>query len=160
MQDPDVLNEATEASSAGVDEGSQPIFGSTLRQALNVSSEEVQLNTVTNLPRRTDLKIAFAFDYMRVKVKDIASLERFVPALRELYKDDEVKLIEERRRSSLADGGPSKDLSNTDNKKEKGGISNRNSKSSGKRQAPTGDEGAESNAAQQKSQNRAAGIGS
>jgi len=34
---------------------------------------------------RRDLKVGVAFDYMRVKVKDIALLERFTPALLRLY---------------------------------------------------------------------------
>lgn len=36
-----------------------------------------------------DMKIGVAFDYMRVKVGDIMHLEKFTPALRELYKDAE-----------------------------------------------------------------------
>lgn len=38
----------------------------------------------TNTPQN-DIKIAVAFDYMRVRVKDIAHLEKFTPALQELY---------------------------------------------------------------------------
>lgn len=34
-----------------------------------------------------DMKIGVAFDYMRVKVGDIMHLEKFTPALRELYKE-------------------------------------------------------------------------
>lgn len=34
-----------------------------------------------------DMKIGVAFDYMRVKVCDIMHLEKFTPALQELYKD-------------------------------------------------------------------------
>ena len=36
-----------------------------------------------------DMKIGVAFDYMSVKVKDIMLLEKFTPALRELYKERE-----------------------------------------------------------------------
>lgn len=36
-----------------------------------------------------DMKIGVAFDYMRVKVGDIMHLEKFTPAMRELYKDAE-----------------------------------------------------------------------
>lgn len=47
----------------------------------------------TPRPQLSDMKIAVAFDYMRVKVGEIMHLEKFTPALRELYKetDDEVR---------------------------------------------------------------------
>ena len=40
-----------------------------------------------------DMKVGVAFEYMRVKVGDIIDLEKFTPALQELYKDnvDEAK---------------------------------------------------------------------
>ena len=38
-------------------------------------------------PQLNDMKIGVAFDYMRVKVRDIMHLEKFTPALQELYKD-------------------------------------------------------------------------
>ena len=52
------------------------------------------LNAMTKLsepstPSTNDLKIGVAFDYMRVKVGDIIHLEKFTPALRELYKEAE-----------------------------------------------------------------------
>ena len=158
MQDPDVPIES-EAPSAQANESHRP-SRSTSRQSLSASSEKVNLNSLANLSRQADLKIAFAFDYMRVKVKDIGSLEKFVPALRELYKDAEVKPLEERRRSSLADAGSSTDPSNIANKKEKGRKGDRDSKSGGKRQAATDDEDPESHAAYQKRADRKAGIGS
>ena len=37
---------------------------------------------------RKDMKIGIAFDYMRVKVKDIELLEKFNPLMRELYKNE------------------------------------------------------------------------
>lgn len=44
-------------------------------------------------PQPNDMKIGVAFDHMRVKVSDIMHLEKFTPALRELYKEvvDEAK---------------------------------------------------------------------
>lgn len=47
----------------------------------------------TPRPQLNDMKIGVAFDYMRVKVSDIMHLEKFTPALRELYKEtvDEAK---------------------------------------------------------------------
>lgn len=47
----------------------------------------------TPRPQLNDMKIGVAFDYMRVKVGEIIHLERFTPALRELYKEtvDEAK---------------------------------------------------------------------
>ncbi|KAG8528915.1 uncharacterized protein KY384_006604 [Bacidia gigantensis] len=38
-------------------------------------------------PTNRDIKVGIAFDYMRVKVKDIMSLEKFNPAMRELYRE-------------------------------------------------------------------------
>jgi len=40
-------------------------------------------------PTPLDMKIGVAFDYMRVKVGDIIHLEKFNPAMRELYKEAE-----------------------------------------------------------------------
>lgn len=40
-------------------------------------------------PQITDMKIGVAFDYMRVRVGDIMHLEKFNPAMRELYKEAE-----------------------------------------------------------------------
>ena len=37
----------------------------------------------------TDMKVGVAFDYMRVRVGDIAALERFTPALLKLYEEEE-----------------------------------------------------------------------
>ena len=39
----------------------------------------------------TDMKVGVAFDYMSVKVKDIMLLEKFTPALRELYREKEME---------------------------------------------------------------------
>ena len=41
----------------------------------------------TPRPQLNDMKIGVAFDYMRVKVGDIMHLEKFTPALQEMYKD-------------------------------------------------------------------------
>jgi len=43
------------------------------------------------------MKVALAFDMMKVKVGDIGRFEKFIPALRELYKDeaDEEEPVEE-----------------------------------------------------------------
>ncbi|KAI9721799.1 MAG: hypothetical protein M1812_002134 [Candelaria pacifica] len=45
---------------------------------------------VVNLenPAKTDLAVAVAFDYMRVRVGEIANLQRFTPALLELFKEN------------------------------------------------------------------------
>ncbi|KAG8623523.1 hypothetical protein KVT40_008499 [Elsinoe batatas] len=45
-----------------------------------------------------DMKVCIAFDYMRVKVGDIAKMEKYVPALLALYEGDERKRTEERAR--------------------------------------------------------------
>lgn len=49
-------------------------------------------------PAPLDMKIGVAFDYMRVKVGDIIHLEKFNPAMRELYK--EVKEDEKARKAA------------------------------------------------------------
>ncbi|KAF2221627.1 hypothetical protein BDZ85DRAFT_201711 [Elsinoe ampelina] len=45
-----------------------------------------------------DMKVCIAFDYMRVKVGDIAKMEKYVPALLALYEGEERKRAEERTR--------------------------------------------------------------
>ena len=48
-----------------------------------------------------DMKIGVAFDYMRVKVRDIACLEKFTPALRKLY-EHALKEEEEKEKKKKA----------------------------------------------------------
>ena len=55
---------------------------------LDPEQEKMQSETLKPPPAH-DMKIGVAFDYMRVKVKDIIHLEKFTPALRELYKEEE-----------------------------------------------------------------------
>lgn len=59
-------------------------------------SEDVSMGTIDTdsvpLKPSNDMKIGVAFDYMRVKVKDIALLEKFTPAMRELYKEKEEEI--------------------------------------------------------------------
>ena len=130
MHDPDVPVQA-EASSIGANQDHQPLSPTPQQPTIEYSNNG-RLTIPSKLPRDRDTKIAFAFDYMRVKVKDIGSLEKFVPALRELYKEEEVKPIDELRRTSLADSGPPSSLSNARTaKKEKGGDRNESSKGSG-----------------------------
>lgn len=62
-------------------------MGKTFDDAVK-SAERVSGSRSTTSPRN-DIKIAVAFDYMRVRVKDIAHLERFTPALQELYAIEE-----------------------------------------------------------------------
>lgn len=45
-----------------------------------------------------DMKVCVAFDYMRVKVGDIAKMERYVPALLALYEGEEKRRDEEKKR--------------------------------------------------------------
>ena len=45
-------------------------------------------------PSMNYMKIGVAFDYMRIKVGDIIHLEKFTPALRELYKEAEKEELE------------------------------------------------------------------
>lgn len=41
-------------------------------------------------PKAKDMKVAVAFDYMRVRVGDIAQMEHFTPALLKLYEQEEM----------------------------------------------------------------------
>lgn len=55
----------------------------------NKDPVETTASNTNSIPQSQfdDMKIGVAFDYMRVKVKDIIHLEKFTPALNELYKD-------------------------------------------------------------------------
>ena len=152
VQDLDAASQ-TETSAAIAHEAQQ----ATNSRLYETHNEFPKLDT---LPRWKDLKIAFAFDYMKVKVKDIASLERFVPALRELYKAYEVKPLEERTKTPFTDGGVPPESSNVNNnKQEKGDNGNGFLKNGAKRQAAPNAEDAKSMAAYQKRENKRAGIG-
>ncbi len=59
-----------------------------------------------------DLKVAVAFDYMRVLVKDIAHLEKFTPALRELYREEEATAIARKAGASAAFADKESDTGN------------------------------------------------
>ena len=68
-----------------VNESVQPSSSTT-----NAPSETIASNiNPTPRPLLSDMRIGVAFDGMRVKVSDIMHLERFTPALVELYKDRE-----------------------------------------------------------------------
>ena len=74
---------------------------------------------------KTDMKVGVAFDYMKVKVKDIALLERFTPALVSLYAQDDVKddigtaSVDEKQKE--ADSGVEKSVDEKKNQKVGGG---------------------------------------
>ncbi|KAL2038876.1 hypothetical protein N7G274_008398 [Stereocaulon virgatum] len=53
------------------------------------TSTFVSLTNPPPKPQPIDMKVGVAFDYMRVRVRDIIHLETFNPALRELYKQEE-----------------------------------------------------------------------
>ena len=78
------------------------------------SSGMVEIRKVGSLKQkpRTDMKVGVAFDYMRVKVKDIAILERFTPALLKLYDrpelDDNVGKVRAREKEKEETGGSGK----------------------------------------------------
>ena len=82
---------------------------------------------------KTDMKVGVAFDYMKVKVKDIALLERFTPALVKLYAEDEVEddaataSVDEKQKE--ADGAVEKSVDQKKNKKIGGGRMGRVKKS-------------------------------
>ncbi|KAL9130559.1 MAG: hypothetical protein Q9217_001272 [Psora testacea] len=58
-------------------------------------------------PANTGMKVGVAFDYMRIKVKELAHLERYTPALRELYREkDEEPSPKQANRTSSRTGSP------------------------------------------------------
>ncbi|KAL6720519.1 hypothetical protein ACLMJK_002443 [Lecanora helva] len=63
--------------------------GMPLSKLTATSSRFTSLESMADLiqPQPTSMKLVIAFDYMRVKVGDIVHLERFTPAIRELYKE-------------------------------------------------------------------------
>ena len=71
--------------------GSQPHIGAPSLPSASPTDTLAQIIASninpTPRPQLNDMKIGVAFDYMRVKVGDIMHLERFTPALRELYKE-------------------------------------------------------------------------
>lgn len=57
------------------------------------------------LSAEKDMKVCVAFDYMRVRVGDIAQMEKFVPALLALYDDPDVETSEKQRGKQRGNGG-------------------------------------------------------
>ena len=132
IQEPDLSNEAG-TTSAAVPEPSQ-LDGPNIQQSPSEDVVKVDLGLAVS-HQDNDMKIAVAFDYMHVKVKDIASLEKFTPALRELYKADEVRPVDDRTRNFHVDGGQSGTLHRVNSKNIKGGIGYKSSGNGSKRQA-------------------------
>ncbi|GAB7341686.1 hypothetical protein MBLNU457_g0030t1 [Dothideomycetes sp. NU457] len=54
--------------------------------------------TTVKLKAGTDMKVCVAFDYMRVKVGEIAQMEKFTPALLELFADEERRKAAEKEK--------------------------------------------------------------
>ena len=70
---------------------SDEIFSAKPAQSTDVNPVQPNITKYdpVNPAVRAGMKIGVAFDYMRVKVKDIALLEKFTPALIKLYDHDE-----------------------------------------------------------------------
>ena len=71
-------------------QGSQQTSAPMLPSSCPANTPAQTLTSNDNLnsrPQLNDMKIGVAFDYMRVKVRDIIHLEKFTPALQEMYKD-------------------------------------------------------------------------
>ncbi|MCJ1311563.1 hypothetical protein MMC25_005236 [Agyrium rufum] len=71
------------------------------RSRSSLRSAPSQTPILPTIPLRSsqDVKIGVAFDYMRVKVKDIMLLERFTPALTKLYSLQETEKDERKKRN-------------------------------------------------------------
>lgn len=52
------------------------------------SPKIIKVHSFGSKSQTNDMKVGVAFDYMRVKVRDIALLEKFAPALLKLYETD------------------------------------------------------------------------
>lgn len=78
--------------------------------------QEATKHTTIKLKRGTEMKVCVAFDLMRVKVGEIAQLEKMTPTLIELFAE------EEKVEGKEQDGKPQKAV----NKKQKAGKSKRN----------------------------------
>ena len=66
-----------------------------------------------------DMKVGVAFDYMRVKVKDMAVLERFTPVLLKLYEDEHDKLVRKNDKRSSSEEVDASTENSTVEKEEK-----------------------------------------
>lgn len=75
-----------------------------------------------------DVKVGVAFDYMCVKVKDIELLEKFTPAMRELYKEREPRPEDNGKNNTAAQAAEEKEAA-------KRGFAERQKKDSRKQQA-------------------------
>ena len=92
----DILGALDESTSQALTEPQPPKQSSAHTAAPELPSESTPITLAqiiasninpTPRPQLNDMKIGVAFDYMRVKVGDIIHLEKFTPALRELYKE-------------------------------------------------------------------------
>ncbi|KAJ9628788.1 hypothetical protein H2203_002691 [Taxawa tesnikishii (nom. ined.)] len=104
---------ATAASSAG-----PPATASDNYRPL-LPAEASSAATTVKLMSGTDMKVCVAFDYMRVKVGEIAQLEKFTPALLKLFAAEEKDVEAD---AAAAGGGNAKNKE----KKQKPGKSKRN----------------------------------
>ena len=64
----------------------------------DVGGELGPAKTTIKLKAGSDMKVCVAFDYMRVKVGEIAQMEKFTPALLELFADEERKKAAEKEK--------------------------------------------------------------
>ena len=94
------------------------------------TSTDPTTNTNTSNPA-SEMIVGVAFDYMRVKVKDIIHLERFNGAMRELYKDAEAEEQKAKEKVAAKDafsGGPVGCKNGNHGGIEKGGKGEKNGK--------------------------------
>lgn len=75
-------NDASLEEILGAPTTRSPVSKST--SAASTTTQKVDLGSIHN----RDMKVGVCFDYMRVKVKDIALLEKFTPVLLKLYEDE------------------------------------------------------------------------
>jgi ribonuclease Z len=64
-------------------------------QQYNLPDKVEKVPTAVNFKLKSDMKVCVAFDYMRVKVGEIAEMQHFTPALLKLFAEEERRKEEE-----------------------------------------------------------------
>ena len=104
-----LIDAATDDPEAAVDDGAEaPMTDSA--QAASGTAGPIQpdeaKHTTIKLKRGTDMKVCVAFDLMRIKVGDIAQMEKLTPALVRLFATEEKEEVKPQQTSESVRGEP------------------------------------------------------
>ena len=102
-----LIDAATDDPEAAVDDGAEaPMTDSA--QAASGTAGPIQpdeaKHTTIKLKRGTDMKVCVAFDLMRIKVGDIAQMEKLTPALVRLFATEEKEEVKPQQTSESVRG--------------------------------------------------------